>query len=138
MAGTLADGTSLTIKKTGQEADDTVIKNRTTVSAPETSYPQIDSKEDAGGKESIPDTPEFSEVNVTFNVTDTNKAQIQKIESIAHALEERDFERTDSTGTLAIHGYISKHGFGEATRGGLITYSFSIQPTEQPEFTPSV
>ena len=142
MAGTLANGTSLTVKRAGSEAEDTVIRNRTTVSAPETSYPPVDvsdldSDDVAGGAESIPGSAEFSEVNVTTNVTDANKSQIQKIESIAAAHETRTFERTDSTGTLTIIGYISKHGFGEATRGGLIQYSFSIQPTEAPVFTPA-
>ena len=131
MAGTRTMGTTLTMKKAGDEQADTVIAHLTSIG------------EVTGEREEIDvttlDSPisgvvDFGSFDVAGNVIDG--VQVSALYDVFNGQQNRDFEIQTPSGTkLALNGYFSSFGFGEKTTDGLDTFKATIRVSGAPTYT---
>ena len=124
MAGTRTMGTTLTMKKAGDEQADTVIAHLTSIGEVTGEREEIDVTtldSPNGAKEFISGVVDFGSFDVAGNVIDG--VQVSALYDVFNGQQNRDFEIQTPSGTkLALNGYFSSFGFGEKTTDGLDTF----------------
>ena len=138
MAGIRAKGTKVTIKKTGSEPNDLVLKNLTSIGEQATEIEEIDvTDHDSDGKEYIAGDRDAGSLDLAGNIKDS--AQIEKLQAIFDAGANRQFEiEYPNKDKLTFEAYISKFGFGEAATDSIYTFSATLRISGKPTFTKHV
>lgn len=132
-------GTSLTMKKTGDEPDDTLIAHLTSIGEisgerEEVDVTTLDSPN--GAKESISGVVDFGSFDISGNIIDG--LQVAQLYSVFNGQENRDWEIQTPSGTkLALNGYLSNFTFGEKTTDGLDTFKATVRVSGRPTYTPA-
>lgn len=137
MAGTQAMATSLKLVKSGSEQADTVIAHITSIGEQATEAEEIDVTtldSPNRSKEFIQGAKDPGSVEVSVN--NMFDGQVAKLRSLLASGETRTWIETypDDAGTLTYTGYISALNFGEATPDGLLSVTFTIRLTGDPEY----
>ena len=139
MAGTRTMGTTLTMKKAGDEQADTVIAHLTSIGEVTGEREEIDVTtldSPNGAKEFISGVVDFGSFDVAGNVIDG--VQVSALYDVFNGQQNRDFEIQTPSGTrLALNGYFSSFGFGEKTTDGLDTFKATIRVSGAPEYIPA-
>ena len=139
MAGTRTMGTTLTMKKTDDEPDDTVIAHLTSIGEVNGEREEIDVTtldSPNGAKEFISGVVDFGSFDIAGNVIDG--VQVSALYSVFNGQQNRDFEIVTPSGTkLELNGYFSSFGFGEKTTDGLDTFKATIRVSGAPTYTPA-
>ena len=137
MAGTRTMGTTLTMKKAGDEQADTVIAHLTSIGEVTGEREEIDVTtldSPNGTKEFISGVVDFGSFDVAGNVIDG--VQVSALYDVFNGQQNRDFEIQTPSGTkLALNGYFSSFGFGEKTTDGLDTFKATIRVSDAPVYT---
>ena len=137
MAGTRTMGTTLTMKKAGDEQADTVIAHLTSIGEATGEREEIDVTtldSPNGAKEFISGVVDFGSFDVAGNVSDG--VQVSALYDVFNGQQNRDFEIQTPSGTkLALNGYFSSFGFGEKTTDGLDTFKATIRVSGAPVYT---
>jgi hypothetical protein len=136
MAGIRTMGTVLTLKKAGQEADDTVLAHLANIGEKTTEAEEIDVTtldSPGGNKEFIQGPKDPGTVDVVAN--NMFDGEVVLLKAIFDSGVVRSWEETMISGaTLGYDGYISSFTFGEETTDGLYTASFSIRRTGEEDY----
>lgn len=136
MAGQRTMGTSLTLKKAGDETEDTILKHvssigEVSIETEEIDVTTLDSPN--GAKEYIQGAKDPGSMDVEINNCDDG--QVAKLQSLFDTGEVRDWLVTyPSGGKLPIKGYISNLTFGEATTDGLMTANITLRLSGEPKY----
>jgi len=140
MAGIQAMGTSLTLQKSDDETEDTVIAHITSIGeqageAEEIDVTTLDSPNRS--KEFIQGAKDPGSVEVAAN--NCFDGQVAKLLALYESGTTRTWVEAypDSTATLTYTGYISTFTHGEATTDGLCTVNFTIRLTGEPVYSES-
>ena len=137
MAGTRTMGTTLTMKKAGDEQADTVIAHLTSIGEVTGEREEIDVTtldSPNGAKEFISGVVDFGSFDVAGNVIDG--VQVSALYDVFNGQRNRDFEIQTPSGTkLTLNGYFSSFGFGEKTTDGLDTFKATIRVSGAPTYT---
>ncbi len=137
MAGTRTMGTTLTMKKAGDEAADTVIAHLTSIGEVNGEREEIDVTtldSPNGAKEFISGVVDFGSFDIAGNVIDG--VQVSALYDVFNGQQNRNFEIQTPSGTkLALNGYFSSFGFGEKTTDGLDTFKATIRVSGAPVYT---
>ena len=137
MAGTRTMGTTLTMKKAGDEQADTVIAHLTSIGEVTGEREEIDVTtldSPNGSKDFISCGVDFGSFDVAGNVIDG--VQVSALYDVFNGQQNRDFEIQTPSGTkLALNGYFSSFGFGEKTTDGLDTFKATIRVSGAPTYT---
>ena len=137
MAGTRTMGTTLTMKKAGDEQADTVIAHLTSIGEVTGEREEIDVTtldSPNGAKEFISGVVDFGSFDVAGNVIDG--VQVSALYDVFNGQQNRDFEIQTPSGTkLALNGYCSSFSFGEKTADGLDTFKATIRVSGAPTYT---
>jgi len=137
MAGIQTMATTLTMKKSGDESEDTVISHITSIGeqsseAEEIDVTTLDSPNRA--KEYIQGAKDPGTIEVSVNnCFDGEAAQMY---AVYQSGDERDWVITypDDKATLSFSGFVSTFTHGEATTDGLATYGMTIRLTGEPTY----
>ena len=139
MAGTRTMGTTLTMKKAGDEPADTVIAHLTSIGEVTGEREEIDVTtldSPNGAKEFISGVVDFGSFDVAGNVIDG--VQVSTLYDVFNGQQNRDFEIQTPSGTkLSLNGYFSSFGFGEKTTDGLDTFKATIRVSGAPTYLPA-
>ena len=136
MAGTRTMGTTLTMKKAGDEQADTVIAHLTSIGEVTGEREEIDVTtldSPNGAKEFISGVVDFGSFDVAGKI---DGVQVSALYDVFNGQQNRDFEIQTPSGTkLALNGYFSSFGFGEKTTDGLDTFKATIRVSGAPTYT---
>lgn len=136
MAGKRTMGTSLTMVKDGDESDDLVIAHIQSIGDQATETDEIDVTtldSPGGAKEYMQGAKDPGTVEVTAN--NCGDGQVEALKAVFDSGAVRDWVETYPTGaTLSYKGYISTFTFGEASVDGLMTASFTLRLSGEPEY----
>ena len=139
MAGTRTMGTTLTMKKAGDEPDDTVIAHLTSIGEVNGEREEIDVTtldSPNGAKEFIAGVVDFGSFDIAGNIVDG--VQVSALYDVFNGQQNRNFEIETPSGTkLALSGYFSAFGFGEKTTDGLDTFKATVRVSGAPQYTPA-
>ncbi len=139
MAGTRTMGTTLTMKKAGDETEDTLIAHLTSIGEVNGEREEIDVTtldSPNGAKEFIAGVVDFGSFDIAGNIIDG--VQVAALYDVFNGQENRDFEIVTPSGTkLALNGYFSAFGFGEKTTDGLDTFKATVRVSGAPTYTPA-
>lgn len=137
MAGTRTMGTSLTMKKMGDEASDTVIAHLTSIGEVNGEREEIDVTtldSPNGAKEFIAGVVDFGSFDIAGNIIDG--VQVSALYDVFNGQQNRDFVIQTPSGTkLELNGYFSAFGFGEKTTDGLDTFKATVRVSGAPTYT---
>lgn len=138
MAGIQAMGTSLTLKKAGDEGTDIVLPHLVSIGeqaseSEEIDVTTLDSPNRA--KEYIQGAKDPGTIEVTANNLFDGTAE--KIKAVYASGEVREWVETypDNKGTLTYSGYVATFTHGEVTTDGLATFSFGIRLSGEPVYS---
>lgn len=136
MAGQRTMGTSLTLKKAGDETEDTVLKHVTSIGEVSVETEEIDVTtldSPNGAKEYIQGAKDAGSTDVAINNCDDG--QVEVLQTLFDSGEVRDWLITyPSGGKLTLKGYVSKIAFGEATTDGLMTANITLRLSDEPKY----
>lgn len=139
MAGTRTMGTTLTMKKAGDETEDALIAHLTSIGEVNGEREEIDVTtldSPNGAKEFIAGVVDFGSFDIAGNIIDG--VQVAALYDVFNGQENRDFEIVTPSGTkLALNGYFSAFGFGEKTTDGLDTFKATVRVSGAPTYTPA-
>ena len=137
MAGTRTMGTTLTMKKAGDEQADTVIAHLTSIGEVTGEREEIDVTtldSPNGAKEFISGVVDFGSFDVAGNVIDG--VQVSALYDVFNGQQHRDFEIQTPSGTkLALNGYFSSFDKKKKTTDGLDTFKATIRVSGAPTYT---
>lgn len=138
MAGKRTMGSTLTLKKTGDETEDIVIKSLTSIGEisgerEEIDVTALDSPD--GAKEYIPGAVDWGTQDIEGNVTDDT--QQSKLRSLFDTQATREWAvETPGGGKIAYSAYIQTLTYGEKTTDGLDTFKMTLRISGSVTFTP--
>lgn len=139
MAGTRTMGSSLTLKKAGDEQENTTVASLTSIGEiagerEEIDVTTLDSPN--GAKEYIAGGVDWGSQDIEGNVVDA--AQVAKLRAVFDAQSTRDWEITTPAGNkIAYSAFISAFKYGEKTTDGLDTFSMTLRISGNVTFTPA-
>lgn len=137
MAGTRTMGTTLTMKKAGDEQTDTVIAHLTSIGEVNGEREEIDVTtldSPNGAKEFIAGVVDFGSFDITGNIIDG--VQVSALYDVFNGQQNRNFTIQTPSGTkLELAGYFSAFGFGEKTTDGLDTFKATVRVSGTPTYT---
>ena len=139
MGATRTIGTSLTKKKSGDEQEDTVIANLTSIGeigieSEEIDTTDLDSKGDF--KEYLAGTKDAGEVSIAGNIKD--ETIVEKMLALANSRSvESWIVKYPSGATWKFNAFVKSFKDGEKTVDGLATFSASLRISGAPEYTPA-
>lgn len=131
-------GTSLTLKKKGNEGADLVLKRITSIGAIEIETEEIeitalDSPD--GAKEYMSGGSDAGSLEIEIQVKKENADQMQKLRALRDSGETRAWEIGYPTGAkLALNAFISKFGYGEITPEDMLKYTITLRVSGLPTF----
>ena len=139
MAGQRTMGSTLTMKKTGSETANTVVKSLTSIGAisgegEEIDVTTLDSPN--GAKEYIQGAVDWGTQDIAGNVTDAD--QVDKLRAVFDSKKTRDWEVVTPAGNkLSYKAFIQNFEYGEKTVDGLDTFNFTLRISGDVTFTPA-
>lgn len=139
MAGTRTMGSSLTLKKAGDEQENTTVASLTSIGEiagerEEIDVTTLDSPN--GAKEYIAGGVDWGSQDIEGNVVDA--AQVAELRAVFDAQSTRDWEITTPAGNkIAYSAFISAFKYGEKTTDGLDTFSMTLRISGNVTFTPA-
>lgn len=139
MAGTRTMGSSLTLKKAGDEQENTTVASLTSIGEiagerEEIDVTTLDSPN--GAKEYIAGGVDWGSQDIEGNVVDA--AQVAKLRAVFDAQSTREWEITTPAGNkIAYSAFISAFKYGEKTTDGLDTFSMTLRISGNVTFTPA-
>lgn len=130
-------GTTLKLVKEGQEADDTMIANLTSIGeigieSDEIDATDLDSPNDF--KEYIGGFKDAGEISIAGNIK--NEATVEKLLALANSRAVRSWIVTYPSGaTWAFNAFVKSFKDGEKTVDGLASFSASLRVSGAPVYT---
>ena len=132
-------GSSLTLKKTGDETDDLVIASLTSIGEISGEREEIDVTtldSPNGAKEYISGAVDWRSQDIEGNIV--NAEQLAQLRAVFDSQSLRDWEvETPAGHKLAYTAFIQKISYGEKTTDGLDTFSMTLRISGAPTFTPA-
>lgn len=132
-------GTSLTLKKKGQEGADLVLKRMTSIGAVEIETEEIEITaldSPNGAKEYMSGGADAGSLEVEIQVKKENADQMSKLRALRDSGDTRSWEVAYPTGAkLAFDAFISKFGYGEVTPEDMLKYTITLRVSGLPTFT---
>jgi len=137
MSATRTIGTTLTKAKSGDELEDTLIANLTSIGEIGIESDEIDVTDlgsDAGFKEYIAGTKDAGEVSIAGNIIE--ESTVEKLMALANSRNVESWTVTYPSGaTWTFKGFIKSFKDGEKTVDGLATFTASIRVSGAPVYT---
>ncbi len=136
MAGVKAMGTSLTLKKAGDETDDLILAHVASIGEQTTEREEVDVTtldSPDGAKEYIAGAKDAGSIDVEIN--NCYDGQAAKLDAVFDGDEVRDWVITYPKGaTLTFKAFIASLSYGEATTDGLLTTNITLRLSGKPVY----
>lgn len=137
MAGRKSIGTSLVLLKENDETEDLVLAHLTSIGEQTTTADELDvTTLDSPNRSKEYEQGSKDPGTIAVAANNCLDGQVAKLRSVFNSGAVRKWKEVypDNGATLEYEGYISEFTYGEATVEGLLTSSFSIRLSGEPEY----